>query len=130
MGKEAYFWIFSGSVVLVSFFISEIDTLVNQLFGGYLGFINNSLIFGNPIFVLIIIGLLAMLLGKKYMSIYIELFVNASLLWIEIFPALYLYQFYEIKLIIIGFCLINIALSWKCVTYIRKNIKKLKQLSI
>ena len=71
MSKETYFWIFSGSVVLVSFLISEIDILVNQLFGGYLGFINNSLIFGNPVFVLIIIGLITMLFGKKHMNFYI-----------------------------------------------------------
>ncbi len=124
MGKETYFWAFSASVVVLSFFISEIDSLVNQLFGGYLGFINNSLLFGNPIFVLIIIAIIAMLFGKKHMNFYIELFVNATLLWLEIVPALYLHQFYDIKIIIIGFCLLNIVLSLKYVEYVRKNINQ------
>ncbi len=124
MGNEAYFWMFSASVVILSLFITAIDPLVNQIFGGYLGFINTSLQFGNPIFVFASLALIAMIFGKKHQNAYIEGFVNANLLWFQIFPALYLHQFYDIKIIIIGFCLANIVLSNKCADYLKKKMNE------
>lgn len=123
MGNEIYFWIISLFIVVLSFFIAQIDPLVEQFFGGYLGFINASFLYGNPGFVLGLVFLALMLFGKRYINIVIEFFVNANLLWVEILPALYLAQFFDIKLVIIGFCIANISISNKLADGVRANYK-------
>ncbi len=121
MGKETYFWIFSAAVVAASLFIPEIDLLVNQFFGGYHGFINTSLVFGNPLFVIASIYIIYKIFGKKHIQLYIEGLVNANLLWIEIVPALYINRFLDIKLVIIGFCIANVFISMELVKYLRRK---------
>ncbi len=103
---DMLFWISSLLVVALSFFISQIDPLVQMFFGGYYGFIYGSLAFFNPLVVIILLYLALKFLGLKFLDFYIQFFVNTNLIWFGAFPALYLDRFYDIKVIIICFCFV------------------------
>ena len=123
MKDAASFWISSLVVVILSYVIREIDPLVQIIFGGYLGFIKGGLSIGNPIFVTMFLYALYKILGKKLMDFYIQFFVNANLVWLGAFPAIYLNQYYDIKLIIIAFCIPFAVLAPVLADRIREKMK-------
>ena len=125
--SDSVFWILSILIVISSYFIAQIDPLVQMLFGGYYGFIIGSFMIVNPAFVYVFLACLYEIFGKKYLGFYVQFFVNTHLIWLEVIPAFYLNQFYDIKHIIIGFCVLDLVLALYLCGYIRKWAdKKLK----
>lgn len=123
--EDALFFISSLIIVALSFFIAEIDPLIQLVFGGYLNFIYGSFIIGNPVFVTLFLFILYRIFGKKYLDFYIQFFVNANLVWVGVLPALYLDTFYDLKLIIMGFCAVYVVLAMFLSGYIRMRLKQI-----
>ena len=124
------FWVSSLLIVLLSYYIREIDPLVQTFFGGYYGFIIGSFVYVNPAFSFLFLMVLYKIFGKRYLDLYIQVFVNTNLIWFAVLPALYLNKFYDIKAIIIGFCFLFTFLAPVLNDKIRerlgqKNINKL-----
>ncbi len=121
---DILFWISSIIIVVLSYYISEIDPLVQTFFGGYYGFIIGSFVYVNPAFVILFLMVLYKIFGKKYLDLYIQVFINTNLIWFAVFPALYLNKFYDIKVIIIGFCLVFTFLAPFLNDKIRERLRK------
>ncbi len=123
---DSYFWISSLLIVLLSFYVAEIDPLVNLFFGGYLGFIKGSLAIGNPVFVAAFLLALYRLLGRGYLDFYVQFFINANLVWLSALPALYLTKYYDLKTIIIVFCAVYAYLAPYIADHVRRLIRDKK----
>ena len=121
---DMLFWISSLIVVALSYYIAEIDPLVQTFFGGYYGFIIGSFVYVNPAFVVLFLMVLYKIFGIKYLDLYIQVFVNTNLIWFAVLPALYLNKFYDIKVIIIGFCFLATFLAPILNDKIRARLRK------
>ena len=127
LNGASFFWIFVIFLTVLSILFVEIENLIEIIFNGYLGFIKTIVIFGSPPFILfytVLISTIAKNLFKKRLTqFYNEFFFNSSLVWIEVFPVLWINSFYGIKQIVIAFSIVNIFL---CVPVIETGKKVLK----